>query len=341
MALVRVIIMDTENVLKRISKPEDCFLIETIDANGSGSDDLNYIRIAPFSGSGVLVGRNGIQTFVSGVLSGNFITGTFYGDASQLRGIVHQINSLTGSFDFIAGPNVSIATDNTTFPTQVVVSSSITASIPSNPTVGAYQSFFGMKTRPGTSDAIPFDTTEFSTNSAMHDTTIYASGTASGSQTSTTLQDVTKTWTPNQFVGHTVTIVGGTGAGQFRTVISNTTSSLSSSAWTTTPNSSSQYQVSLSSRLVAPEDGIYEVIGHASIAFQAGILGVFFYKNGVFKSLHWTHQGQNIELNGQHTRLIPLSASDYVDMRVYNGSGSQLDLFGGIFRLTFQMTKVD
>jgi len=102
-------------------------MIECVDADGSGSDDLNVIRIAPYSGSAVMLGRDGIGTFVSGALSGNFITGTFYGDASEVRGVVHQLNSLTGSFEIVAGPNTNIVTDNTVFPTQIVISSSVPA----------------------------------------------------------------------------------------------------------------------------------------------------------------------------------------------------------------------
>lgn len=103
--LVRVIVWDEENQLQRISNPEDIFLIEAIEA--SGSDD-NVMRIGALSSSAILIGRADVATFVSGVLSGNFITGTFYGDASQLRGAVNSLNAFTGSVRLLAGTNIVI-----------------------------------------------------------------------------------------------------------------------------------------------------------------------------------------------------------------------------------------
>src|SRR5439155_13511037 len=61
-------------------------------------------------------------------------------------------------------------------------------------------------------------------------------------QTSTTLQDTTKVWTSNLWAGRLVTITAGTGAGQSRTVSSNTTTTLTISppACTTTPDGTPQ-----------------------------------------------------------------------------------------------------
>lgn len=60
-------------------------------------------------------------------------------------------------------------------------------------------------------------------------------GVATGAQTSTTLQDTTKAWVVNAYAGATVVITSGTGVGQTRTVLSNTATALTVSAWTTTP----------------------------------------------------------------------------------------------------------
>lgn len=74
------------------------------------------------------------------------------------------------------------------------------------------------------------------------------SGTATGTQTSTTLQDTSKTWTLNQYAGGTVTLTGGTGAGQVRAIVSNTASPPTltvTPAWTTNPVSgSTTYSIS-------------------------------------------------------------------------------------------------
>jgi hypothetical protein len=60
----------------------------------------------------------------------------------------------------------------------------------------------------------------------------------------TTLTDSSKSWTPNQWVGATVTITGGTGAGQSGTIVSNTATVLTVvTAWGTNPAAGSTYAV--------------------------------------------------------------------------------------------------
>ena len=71
-----------------------------------------------------------------------------------------------------------------------------------------------------------------------------AGGTATGAQSSTTLQDTTKTWATNQWAGFVVTITSGTGSGQSRSVSSNNGNTLTVSlAWTTSPDGTSRYTI--------------------------------------------------------------------------------------------------
>jgi RHS repeat-associated protein len=68
------------------------------------------------------------------------------------------------------------------------------------------------------------------------------SGTSTGSNTATTLNDTHQDWIPDQWEGRTILIVSGTGAGQLRTIASNTAHQLTvSRAWTTTPDVTSVY----------------------------------------------------------------------------------------------------
>ncbi len=70
------------------------------------------------------------------------------------------------------------------------------------------------------------------------------SGTATGTQSTTTLQDTSKTWTVNAFAGMNVIVTGGTGAGQTRGISSNTANTLTiAPAWTTTPGATSTYSL--------------------------------------------------------------------------------------------------
>lgn len=206
--------------------------------------------------------------------------------------------------------------------------------------VGAYNSIFSMPTVNGVSDFVPFDTTEYETDD-MHDPTVADSGTASGSQTSTTLQDSSKSWTTNQFVGYVVQITGGTGSGQWRQVTGNDSNTLTVGAWSTTPDSTSTYRITeKSTRLVAPIEGKYLVTAHASIKYQAEVLGLLLYVNGAFKTVHYEHQGKSVELQALLVRTVELSKDDYVELKIYNGSSSPQDLFAGSYRLFFQMHKV-
>lgn len=69
-------------------------------------------------------------------------------------------------------------------------------------------------------------------------------GTSSGSNSSTTLNDTSKSWTTNQFVDCQVKITAGTGAGQTAIVTANSATQLTiSPAWVTTPDATSVYTI--------------------------------------------------------------------------------------------------
>lgn len=70
-------------------------------------------------------------------------------------------------------------------------------------------------------------------------------GTSTGSNSSTTLNDTGKSWTTNQWqTSFLIKIVAGTGINQVRAIASNTATQVTvSSAWTTTPDATSQYEI--------------------------------------------------------------------------------------------------
>lgn len=79
------------------------------------------------------------------------------------------------------------------------------------------------------------------------------------SATTTTVVDSGKSWATNAWANYQVRIVYGTGAGQFRTILSNTSTTLTvSSAWTTTPDSTSIY------RIEGNDDFMY-LLGNAAV----------------------------------------------------------------------------
>lgn len=68
--------------------------------------------------------------------------------------------------------------------------------------------------------------------------------TAATTATSTTIGDSGETWLENEFVGQFVTLTGGTGSGQTRRIISNTSTTLTvSPAFDTTPDTSTNFEI--------------------------------------------------------------------------------------------------
>ncbi len=107
-------------------------------------------------------------------------------------------------------------------------------------------------------DQVMLATSSFCTASSSLNPSYFVSSTSSGSNSSTTLNDTTQTWTASQFVNFQVRITGGTGAGQVKTISANTSTQLTVSAWTTTPDATSTYVIE------GADDSIY-VLGNAVV----------------------------------------------------------------------------
>ncbi len=85
-------------------------------------------------------------------------------------------------------------------------------------------------------------------------------GSASANSGNNTLTDNTKVWVDNAMMGYTVTVLSGTGAGQQRTILSNTPTVLTLSAnWGTNPPSGSRFAIGLPPDKVV--NGNYSVQG--------------------------------------------------------------------------------
>jgi hypothetical protein len=93
----------------------------------------------------------------------------------------------------------------------------------------------------------------------------FATGTATAGGAST-LTNSAKTWTVNQWSNYQVRIVSGTGAGQIRTIASNTATALTTSAaWTTNPDATSVYNIE------GNDDFIYYMGSNAVTLFRYSI----------------------------------------------------------------------
>jgi hypothetical protein len=95
----------------------------------------------------------------------------------------------------------------------------------------------------------------------------FATGTATASA-ATTLTNAPKTWAVNQWANSQVRIVSGTGAGQIRTIASNTANVLTvSAAWTTNPDATSVYSIE------GNDDFIYLMGNNAVTLYRYSISG--------------------------------------------------------------------
>jgi hypothetical protein len=93
----------------------------------------------------------------------------------------------------------------------------------------------------------------------------FATGTATAGGAST-LTNSAKTWTVNQWTQSQVRIVSGTGAGQIRTIASNTATVLTTSAaWTTAPDATSVYSIE------GNDDFLYYMGSNASAVYRYSI----------------------------------------------------------------------
>lgn len=188
-------------------------------------------------------------------------------------------------------------------------------------------------------DAVPLGNNEFDTDS-MHDSSIDDSGTATGTQTSTTLKDTNKSWDTDEFANYTVRITGGTGIGQFRKIASNTSDTLTvNTAWTTTPSTDSTYEITDSTKIVVPKAGLYLVIAHTSFQTGSGYRGIAILVNGSYKAVTYLDPNASIETTFGLSRILNLAAHDYVEMRNYQSTGSDLTNNSGSLRMYLQVVK--
>lgn len=98
-------------------------------------------------------------------------------------------------------------------------------------------------------------------------TVAFATGTATAGAAST-LTNAAKTWATNQWANYQIRITGGTGAGQIRTIASNTgTVITTSAAWTVNPDATSTYEIT------GNDDFLYYMGNNAVTLYRYSISG--------------------------------------------------------------------
>lgn len=132
----------------------------------------------------------------------------------------------------------------------------------------------------------------------------FATGTATSGGAST-LTNSAKSWTTNQWTQSQVRIVSGTGAGQIRTVASNTgTVITTSAAWTTQPDATSVYSIE------GNDDFLYFIGNNAVGMYRYSISGNTWStisptaaragSPGTGMSAHWIHSQSNTDWTAEN-----------------------------------------
>lgn len=156
----------------------------------------------------------------------------------------------------------------------------------------------------------------------------FATGTATAGGAST-LTNSGKNWTVNSWTNYQIRIVSGTGAGQIRTIASNTATVITTgSAWTTQPDATSVYSIE------GNDDFIYYMGNNAVTMYRYSISGNSWSTlsptaaraaaPGAGLSAHWVHgetstawTNENAIINGQRILSFRGSAGavlDYYDI---------------------------
>lgn len=183
-------------------------------------------------------------TLINGICIGEtirFLTGSNAGEERIVTGAI--INpSGTQTLQFAALPSAVVSTDTFTLSTGlffVLMGGTLAAS-----SFKSYDVVTGTWTPLSITGLPPNWVTDgrlVSENSYQNQ---YVTSTSSGSNTTTTLNDTTRSWLTNNFNSYQVRIIAGTGKGQIRNIVSNTSNQLTvQTAWTTTPNATSQYVI--------------------------------------------------------------------------------------------------
>lgn len=147
---------------------------------------------------------------VPGTIASGLAWENYYGQFNFYANKANLIGGMVYSTSYVTTPTRGLCTSVLEVDSSTIGESAI-----------PYRSYFG---------AVPY---AYAANPTLWNT---GTGVATGAQTTTTLQDTTKSWTVNQYAGATVVLTTGTGSGQTRTVVSNTATALTvSSAWVTTP----------------------------------------------------------------------------------------------------------
>lgn len=158
-------------------------------------------------------------------------------------------------------------------------------------------------------------------------------GTSTGSNSSTTLNNTGENWIENQYAGYKITITGGLGSGQTRTITSNTSTALTVPTWTTTPDNTSSYDIYAGD---VEQEAVYSDVVDVLLT-KAYVIGINFWNHlGQLQSSLWEDASGTIvaggrsattEVNRAFTTFLPWFGNKFIQK-----NGNEFSLNGKRFR---------
>ena len=163
----------------------------------------------------------------------------------------------------------------------------------------------------------------------------FETGTSTGSNTTTTLNNTGKSWLVNAYTNYQVRITGGTGIGQIRTIASNTATALTVSvAWTVTPDATSVYAVE-------GNDDFFYLLGNASTALYKFVVSTNTWSTispgsarggvaGAGVTANWVDAVQDTDWDGATGNLLTTGVYKQNGRYIYSfrgGAANSLDMY--------------
>lgn len=163
----------------------------------------------------------------------------------------------------------------------------------------------------------------------------FETGTSTGSNTTTTLNNTGKSWPVNAYTNYQVRITGGTGIGQIRTIASNTATALTvSAAWTVTPDATSVYAVE-------GNDDFFYLLGNASTALYKFVVSTNTWSTiipgsarggaaGAGVTANWVNAVQDTDWGGATGNLLTTGVYKQNGRYIYSfrgGAANSLDIY--------------
>lgn len=188
-----------------------------------------------------------------------------------------------------------------------------------------------------------FDAKDFDTIN-LHNAKTQDSGTALGTQDATAIQDTTKVWEVDQWVGKTIRITSGAAIDEVHKIVSNTVDTIviadvSGVGWIASISNGDGYEISDGTKIRIPDEGKWLVKARLTyLGNSAGVRGLSLYVNGVCTDSYFCNPVGIVESSVFYVTCFgDFERNDVLEVYGYQTSDASLKLLSTDFRVQFQL----